>query len=213
VNPIRLVLVDDHPLILHALQDVLESTPDLTVVASCKTVSEALAAIREHRPDVLVLDVRLGGEDGLGVMRQMRQEQLPVRTVLLTAAIDDAQLMEATRLGVSGIVLKEMAPSFLVSCIRKVHGGEQWFERRAVSRVLETLLRREAGAGEAAGVLTRRELEVVRMVGRGLRNKQISEDLHISEGTVKVHLHNIYEKLSVKSRLELACYARDKGLL
>ena len=112
-----------------------------------------------------------------------------------------------------GVVLKEMAPRLLVQCIRKVAAGEQWLEKRSVSLALERLLKREAATRQIAVILTPREIEIVRMVAEGLRNKVIAERLYMSEGTVKVHLHNIYEKLKVNSRLQLARYARDQGLV
>ena len=111
------------------------------------------------------------------------------------------------------MVLKEMAPHLLVQCVRKVHAGEQWLEKRSVSLALETLLRREAASREVAKVVTARELEIVRMVASGLRNKEIAERLFISEGTIKMHLHNIYGKLGVDGRLQLARYAKEKGLV
>ena len=111
------------------------------------------------------------------------------------------------------MVLKEMAPRLLVQCVRKVHAGEQWLEKRSVSLALERLLKREAAARKIAGLLTPREIEILRMVADGLRNKEIADRLYISEGTIKVHLHSIYEKLKVNSRLQLARYARDKGLV
>jgi len=133
--------------------------------------------------------------------------------VLLTATLDDGEMIEALQLGVNGIVLKEMAPQLLLQCIRKVHAGEQWIERNASRQALEKMLKREAGAREVAETLTPREIELVRMVANGLRNREIGEKLFISEGTVKVHLHNIYEKLKVDGRMALSRYAREKGLV
>ncbi len=133
--------------------------------------------------------------------------------VVLTAALDEDQALEAIRLGVSGVVLKEMAPRLLVQCVHKVHAGEQWLEKRSVSLALEKLLKRQAAGRQIAELLTPREIEIVRLVSDGLRNKEIADRLYISEGTIKVHLHSIYEKLKVKSRLQLACYAREKGLV
>jgi DNA-binding NarL/FixJ family response regulator len=109
-------------------------------------------------------------------------------------------------------VLKEMAARLVVQCVRKVHAGEQWLEKRSVSLALERLLKREAATREIAGLLTSREIEIVRMVADGLRNREIADRLYINEGTVKAHLHNIYEKLKVNSRLQLTRYARDKGV-
>ena len=211
--PIGLVLADDHPIVLDGLERLFHLEQDLKVLARCKDGEETLRAVRRHRPDILVLDIRMPGMGGLAVVREMREEKLPTRVVLLTGALDEDEAMEAIRLGVRGVVLKEMAPKLLVQCIRKVHTGEQWVERRSFGRALETMMRREAGARQIAGVLTPREMEIVRLVASGLHNKEIAAKLAISEGTVKIHLHHIYEKLNVRGRLELTLYAQGKGLV
>ena len=209
---IRVVLADDHPIILDGLEVLFRMEHDIQVVARCVNGEEALQAVRQHRPDILILDIRMPGKDGLAVLREMNDDDLPTQVVLLTVALDEEETMEALRLGVRGVVLKEMAPQMLVQCIRKVHAGEQWLERRSVGRALEKLLWRETGTREVARVLTPREIEIVRMVAAGLRNKEIADRLSISEGTVKIHLHHIYEKLHLNGRLELALYAQDRGL-
>jgi len=211
--PVTVVLADDHPLMRKALNDLLSSERDFTVLAQCANGDEALRAVRAHRPDILVLDVRMPGRDGLSVMREMKAEKLPTRVVLLAASLDDEEMLEASRLGVRGVVLKEMTPRLLVQCIRKVHAGEPWLERRTAARAFETLLRREAGAREIGKVLTPREIEIARMAVMGLRNKAIGDRMSISEGTVKTHLHNIYEKVHVQSRAELVLYCREKGIV
>ena len=210
---ISLVLADDHPIVLDGLENLFRQEADFKVLGRCVNGEEALRAVREYRPDVLILDIRMFRMDGLAVLREMKKEGLSTRVVLLTVALDEDQVVEAIRLGVSGMVLKEMAPRLLVQCVRKVHAGEQWLERKSFGRAMERMLRREAGAREIAGILTPREIEIVRMAATGLRNKQIAEKLFISEGTAKIHLHNIYEKLGLSDRLELARYARDKGLV
>ncbi len=147
------------------------------------------------------------------VAGRLQGEGLPTRIVLLTAELDEDDVLKAVRLGVRGVVLKEMAPQMLVDCVRKVAAGEQWIERRSLTRALDRMLRREAGLREVTSVLTPREIEIVRLVAEGLRNQAIGERLRISEGTVKVHLHNIYEKLGIDGRVALTHYAREKGLL
>ncbi len=211
--PIGLVLADDHPIVLDGLEQLFRLEQDFKVLARCRDGEETLQAVRKYRPDVLLLDIRMPGKSGMAVLREMRREKLPTRVVLLTGAIDENEALEAIRLRVSGVVLKEMAPQLLVKCVRKVHAGGQWFEKRSFARALETLLQREAGARQIAGVLTPRETEIVRLVAIGLHNKEIAEKLLISEGTVKIHLHHIYEKLHVDGRLELTLYAQDKGFL
>jgi DNA-binding NarL/FixJ family response regulator len=211
--PIRLVVADDHPLILEALQQLFGLEDDFQLLACCRTGVETLQAVKDFQPDVLILDIRMPDQDGLAVLRELRQAHSPTRVVLLTAALDEHQVLEATRLGVQGVVLKEMASHLLVQCVRKVHAGGQWVERRSVSRVLETMLRHQDSARDLAGLLTPRELEIIRLAAQGLRNKSIADTLSISPGTVKHHMHNIFKKLPIDSRLALTLYAREKGLV
>ena len=211
--PIRLVLGDDHPIVLDGLENLFRLEPDFRVVARCVNGEECLVAVRRHQPDVLVLDLRMPRKDGLAVLRELHREKHPAKVVLLAAALEEEEVLEALRLGVRGMVLKELAPQMVVQCVRKVHAGEQWLEKQAFGRALETLLRREAGEREAGSVLTPRELEMVGMVARGLRNKEMSERMNISEGTVKIHLHHIYRKLKVENRVDLILYAQSKHLV
>jgi RNA polymerase sigma factor (sigma-70 family) len=210
--PTTLVLADDHALILDGLERLFEREPDIQVVATCQTGAETLRAVRAHRPDVAVLDLRMPEPGGLAVLRFLRDEGLPTRAVILTAAIEDDEVVEALQLGVGGVLLKAMAPKLLVQCVRKVARGEQWLEKQSAGRVLDKLLQREAGTRELQKVLTPREFEVVRLVVEGLPNKEIAAQLHVSEGTVKVHLHNTYQKLEVQGRMELSNYVRGKGV-
>jgi len=210
---IRLVIADDHPLILQGLESLLRLEPDIEILACCRTGEETLQAVRQHQPDILVLDIRMPRKDGLEVLHEMHQERLPTRVVILTAELDEREALRALRLGVSGMVLKDMLPELLVQCIRKVHAGGQWLERRSTGRVLDKLLQREAGARELAGVLTSREREIMQLVASGLPNKAVAKELYISEGTVKIHLHNIYGKLGIDSRVALLRYIQDKGLV
>jgi DNA-binding NarL/FixJ family response regulator len=211
--PIRLVLADDHRLILSGLELFLRQEPDFEVLTCCYDGLETLQVVRPLRPDVLILDLCMPGKDGLAVLREIHEAEIPTRVVLLTAAMDEDSLLEAMRLGVSGVVLKEMTVPLLIQCIRKVYAGDQWLERRLIGRVVEKMLRREAGAREVAKILTPREIEIVQLVASGLRNKQIADKLAISEGTVKIHLHRSYEKLHVDSRVALLRYAQGKGLV
>jgi DNA-binding NarL/FixJ family response regulator len=211
--PIRLVIVDDHPIVLQGLQRLFESDQGFQVICACENGEEALAAVRTSRPDVLLLDLRMPGSTGLDVLEAMSRERLECRSVLLTAAITDDDVVQALKLGAMGLVLKESAPETLVECVRRVHAGERWIEPEAMSRAFDRISRRESAAREIAVKLTPRELEIVGMVTQGLRNKGIADRLFISEGTVKIHLHNIYEKLGIDGRLELVVYAREKGLV
>jgi DNA-binding NarL/FixJ family response regulator len=209
---IRVVLVDDHQIVLHGLQRLFERQADFTVVASCSDGASAVAAVAQHEPDVLVLDLRMPGQSGLDVLRALAGKHERCRRVLLTAAIRDEEVMEAVKLGVMGLVLKESSPEVLLECVRAVHEGKQWIARDTVTRAFQSVLARESPE-KSPDALTPREVEIVRMVSQGLRNKAIAERLSISEGTVKVHLHNIYEKMGVDGRLELVLVSQQKGLI
>jgi two-component system nitrate/nitrite response regulator NarL len=210
---IKVVLADDHPIILDALQSLFSLQPDLQVVGRCLNGAETLRVLADQRPDILVLDLRMPNGDGLSVLREMARLQSSTRVVVLTAAVSDDDVLEAIRLGIRGLVLKESAPRALVECVRRVHAGGQYIEPRFLTRALDAAQRRDTGQRELAGVLTPREAQVLRMVAAGLRNRAIAQQLDISEGTVKIHLHNIYEKIDVENRVELALFARAKGLV
>lgn len=211
--PITLVIADDHPLILDAMENLFRLEKDLKVVARCLDGDETLKAVRQHQADILVLDIQMPAKDGFAVLREMRKEKMPTRVVVLTATLNEEGLTEAVRLGVRGLVLKELAPKLLVQCIRKVHGGALWLEKRLVTGALEKLLERETTKTEAVQELSPREIEIIKQVAAGLRNMEIGKKLFISEGTVKIHLHNIYLKLGVDSRTKLTRYAQEKGLV
>lgn len=205
---IRVVLCDDHPIILDGLERLFATERDVEVVARCVNGQEAMVALLEHRPAVLVLDLRLPVMDGLAVLRWLREKRLDTRVVVLTAGLNERDIVEALRLGAAGVVLKESAPTELVDCLRAVARGEAW---RRPAFLTEALARAEMAPDRVE--LTDREVEIVRLVGRGLRNKEIAQRLRITEGTVKVHLHRIYEKLAIDGRLALLRWAEDRGLL
>jgi DNA-binding NarL/FixJ family response regulator len=209
---ICLVVADADPLILAGLQHLFQQEDDFHVVAYCRDGEETLKVVFQHHPDVLILDFRLPGKDGWEVLRELVEKPLPIRVVLLAAELDVDEALQACRLGVSGVVLKEMADHLLIPCIRKVHAGKRWIERRSISRAVDKLLRREAGEHKLAKILTSSERELVGSVVGGLHNREIADKLGISEGTVKVHLHHIYKKLQVSSRLALLQYAYEEGL-
>jgi DNA-binding NarL/FixJ family response regulator len=210
---IRVVLVDDHPIVLQGLQQLFERQPDFNVVAACPGAEAALEAVREHRPDVLILDLRMPGRSGLDLLRAMNDEKLDCYSVLLTATIRDDEVVEATKLGVTGLVLKESSPDTLLKCVRRVNRGERWIDQETITRAFQSVVGREEAAREVSKTLTPREIEIVKMMAEGLRNRAIGDRLGISEGTVKVHLHNVYEKLGLDGRLELVLYATQKGVI
>jgi len=210
---ISVVLADDHPIVLDGLAQLLAGDERFEVVELCSDGEEALAAIRTQAPRIAVLDIRMPGRDGLGVLRALVEERLSTRVVLLTAQISDDEVIEAIRLGVAGIILKETASRQLMTALHDVANGMTWHDQKVVRRALDKLLRVSAGLEQTEKVLTPREVEIVRLVAAGLRNKQIADQLSITEGTVKIHLHTVFEKLGVSSRMELSNYARARSLL
>ena len=212
-TPIRVILVDDHPIVLHGLKQLFEHEKDFAVLACCPDGQSALDAVRAQPADVVVLDLRMPGMTGLDVMRTIAAEHLPVKVVLLTAALRDAQVTEVIQLGAKGLVLKESTPDALTECVRRVQQGEQWIDRAALTHVFDRVTRPAPRTPGSPPALTPREFEIVRMVAQGLRNREIADKLSISEGTVKIHLHNTYDKLGVDGRLELLLYAQEKGLV
>jgi DNA-binding NarL/FixJ family response regulator len=213
MTPIQIVLADDHPLILSGLECLFQAEPDCEVLARCGNGRDALEAVRLHRPDILILDSRMPVLDGLEVLRALAQEALPVRVVFLAESTEEERIREAVHLGARGVVLKEMPPSTLLQCVRKVYAGEHWLERRAASKAVEEMVRREAGRRMIAAQLTPREMEILPLLCRGLSIKETAENLSISGATAKAHVRNIYAKLHVKSRLSLLRYAEEKDLL
>ena len=210
--PIRIVLADDHPVVRRGLSQFIAEEEELEVVAECANGEAALLAVERYKPDVLIIDLQMPVLGGLDVLRRLREKDIVLPTVVLAGNISDDEVMEAMRLGAKGVVLKEMAPSLLVQCIRKVASGGLWLEKDAVGRALEKILQQQESRETVQKVLTAREIEITRMIARGLANREIGAKLFISEGTVKTHLHTIYEKLGLKSRLQLANYAQEKGL-
>ncbi len=209
---IRVALVDDHAIVLDGLRRLFEAEPDIDVVQTYTTGDAVVAGGPPLDADVLVLDLRMPGTSGLDVLARLAKDGPTCRTVLLSAAVSDDDAVEALRLGASGIVLKESPPDTLLACVRAVARGERWIDTETRTRAATLVAQREASAANLAGVLTARETEIVRMIMRGLRNRAIAERLQISEGTVKIHLHNVYEKLQLDGRLELMIYAQKCGL-
>jgi DNA-binding NarL/FixJ family response regulator len=211
--PIRIVLADTHALVLMGLDRLFENEPRFQVVGRVSTPLAALDRVREQGPDVLVMDFLDDGREGLGILQQLQKERTFTRVIILTAGANEREILEAIRLGADGVVLKEMAPRLLLDAVQKVHKGGRWVETDLAARTMQEMLKRDAAIDRLACVLTGREIEVARQASVGLSNAKIAERLHISEGTVKLHLHHIYAKLHVAGRVDLTAYAREIGLV
>ena len=199
----RILLADDHPMIRAALDVLLRDTA-YEVVGMAGTGEAALHLLDKLRPDVLLLDIQMPGGSGLDVLRRLRAANSLVKVVLLTAAIDDAALVEAKALKVRGIVLKNSDPAFLLDCLDSVRAGRTWIDPDLAKRTRQL-------ATTAKGVLqlAPRERQLISFVRKGLRNREIAAQLGVTEGTVKAYLHAIFEKLNVSNRTELAIRAEE----
>mgnify|MGYP005845383355 CR=1 FL=1 len=215
---IRVMIADDHPIVREGLRRLLELEPDMRVVAEAGSGREVLDQFDEVRPDVLLLDLKMPDIDGLNVLQTLRPTKGSTKIVVLTASEDKNEWVQAMKLDCSGIVVKHTPPDLIVKSIRKVHEGEIWLDSHTTAAVM----RQFASPGDDGSVavtrartrspLSAREREIVALVAQGYRNREMAEKLFISEQTVKNHLHNIFDKLGVSDRLELALYAIHKGL-
>lgn len=209
MQPIRIVIADDHPIFRDGLRRLLDSEPGFSVVGHAANGDEAVSRVRELRPDVLLLDIAMPRGGGLETLRTLKKEAIDVRTVLVTAAIDPQQTIQALEYGARGVILKESATRLLYKCVRAVVNGEYWVGHEHVPDIVKTLSehKRRTEARAPAACLTPRELQIVAAVVEGTSNKQIGASLGLSEQTVKNHLSIIFDKTGVSTRLELALYA------
>lgn len=214
--PIRIMIVDDHAVIRTGLRMLIEQDQTMTVVAMAGNPSEALALAEQEKPDIIVLDLMLGEEDGLDFLPEVCKVSANSKVLILTGVQTPESHRTAIRRGAMGIVLKQQAADLLLKAIRKVHEGEVWIDRSMIGSVLSEVRseRREEEKPEATKIkaLTAREREVIALVSEGLKNKIIGERLFISETTVTHHLSSIYSKLGVSDRLELVVFAFANNL-
>jgi two-component system nitrate/nitrite response regulator NarL len=214
---IRIVIADDHPIFRDGLRRLLEAEQDLKVIGEACDGTEAVKLARQLKPDILLLDLAMPRQPGLEALRDLSTGQAgSVRVILLTAAAEKNQIVEALQLGARGVVLKDSATQLLLKSIHTVMSGEYWVGRESVSNLVQYLRTLVQSSGEEARQrkfgLTPRELEVVSAVVAGYSNKEIAEHFKISEDTVKHHLSNIFDKLGVSTRLELALFAVNQSL-
>lgn len=214
--PIRLIIADDHPIFRDGLRRLLELEPAFRVIGEAADGGEAIKLVRQLGPDVLLLDLAMPRVPGLETLAELAKSKTPVRTILLTAQIERAQIVEALQLGARGIVLKESATELLMESIRVVMSGQYWVGRESVSDLVATLRQLMPRGGEEPSSrrynLTPREMEVISAIVAGYTNKDIAQKFAISEQTVKHHLTNIFDKLGVSNRLELALFAVNHHL-
>ena len=215
-QPIHILIADDHPIFRDGLRRLLEAEQDLKVIGEACDGAEAVRMARQLKPDILLLDLAMPRHPGLEALRDLGTGQHSVRVILLTAAAEKQQIVEALQLGARGVVLKDSATQLLLKSIHTVMSGEYWVGRESVSNLVQYLRSLVQSTGEEARQkkfgLTPRELEIVSAVVAGYANKEIAEYFKISEDTVKHHLSNIFDKLGVSTRLELALFAVNQSL-
>jgi two-component system, NarL family, nitrate/nitrite response regulator NarL len=214
-NPpsVRILIADDHPIFRDGLRKLLEAEPGFQVVGEAADGIEAIKLVQQLKPDILLLDLAMPRLPGLETLRELTSVDWSVRTIILTAAIEKPQIVEALQLGARGVVMKDAATAMMLKSIRSVMDGEFWVGRESVSNLVNLL--RETMAAPAKPKkfgLTTRELEVVGAIVSGYTNKDIAQKFSISEQTVKHHLTSIFDKLGVSNRLELALFAVNNRL-
>jgi len=224
-SKIRIVVADDHPIFRDGLCKLLALEEDFEVVAQASDGRQVLDVLQQHEPDILLLDLKMPGLDGLATLQRLQSARNKTRVIVLTASDDKNEFVQAMKLGTSGIVLKQTATELLIKSIRKVHAGEIWLDSHTTAAVIRQFVAAEdspptpvpVSSGQASrererSPLSSREREIVALVAQGFKNKEMAEKMFISEQTVKNHLHNIFDKLGVSDRLELALYAIHNNL-
>ena len=212
--PITVLIVDDHAVVRAGLKMLIDQGPGMKVTGVAGNRAEALNAAASTQPDVIILDIVLGDEDGLSFLPELRQVARNSRVLVLTGLRSSESQRQAMRAGAMGVVLKDHAAEVLIKAIEKVHSGEVWLDRLTMGRVLQEISEEKQSDPNRAKIdtLTERERQVVSLVGEGLKNKQIADRLFISETTVTHHLSSVFSKLEVSDRLELVVYAFRHGL-
>jgi len=216
--PVRVLIADDHPIVREGLRRLLSLEDDVEIVGEAADGEATVALVEKLDPDVVLLDIRMPGMDGFAALQRLQKLGKKTRVIVLTASEDKNEFVQAMKLGCSGIVLKQTAADLIVKSIRKVHAGEIWLDSHTTAAVMRQFAS-PAEPAIASGArardrspLSHREREIVALVAQGYKNKEMAEKMFISEQTVKNHLHNIFDKLGVSDRLELALYAIHKGL-
>jgi DNA-binding NarL/FixJ family response regulator len=213
---INIVISDDHALFREGLRKLLEAEPGMRIVGEAVDGEETVKVVAQLKPHILLLDLSLPKMSGLEVLVELSKLGTDTRTIMLTAAIEREQVVEALQLGVRGIVLKHSALQLLLKSIRCVNEGQYWVGQEGVSDLIHALRRmkpsRNASEPRRNFGLSSREMEVIGLIVAGYTNKDLARELGISENTAKHHLTNIFDKLGVSNRLELVLYAVDNGL-
>src|SRR5215207_4209467 len=216
-HPIRILMIDDHAVLRTGLRLIIERHIGMVVVGEAENRRESLAAIAHATPDIILLDLDLGDENGLDLLPDLLAAVSNVRIILLTGVRDPEVQRRAILLGAMGLVSKQKAADTVIRAIEKVYAGEVWLDRAMIASILNDRVNASVGLDQNAEILriaklTEREREVIRLIGEGIKNRQIAERMYISEATVRHHLTSVFAKLGVTDRFELVIYAFQHGL-
>jgi DNA-binding NarL/FixJ family response regulator len=212
-SAIRVLLIDSHPITLLGIRTLLQEQADISLIDALSVPAGILDLITQQCPDIVLMDIRTADGKGMEVVRSISTLNVPTRVVVLTAALNDSETCELIRLGVKGVLLKEMPTYLIIQCLRRVSEGGKWFERRSMTSALELVLKREMEFQELSHCLSVRELELAMLIATGCRNKTASKYLGLSVGSVSVYLNRIYRKLNVSNRLEMTLFLKEKGVI
>ncbi len=213
---IRVIVADEQSLFRVGVRSILSKEADIFVAGEANSIAEGMKLIQQLHPDVVLLGLASGSAEWEEILSLLRNGTSPCKVIVFMDGVTEESLLGMIRAGAKGYSTKTISPPFLVKAVRAVHAGEIWADRRMVTKVFEEFLTLKrpvsSHSGIKASVLTKREAEILKLIARGMKNKEIAESLFISEKTVKTHITNIFEKLEVKDRLKAALFVIEGGL-
>ncbi len=212
-KPIRVLLIDPHPIVLLGLSAALDDNNDYEIVGKTNMAASIMDLLKLKKPDIVLIDHHLPNKEGLKLIKEIQAAGgSELKIVIHTAILTEAETCELIKIGVKGILLKEMSTGLITQCLQQVYSGGEWLERRSMRMAFEQILRRESAFQVVAEHLSSREMTLAALIAKGHSSKSAARELQITEGSVRVYLNRIYSKLKVTNRLQLALLFKEKGL-